>query len=109
MMIIQTIQSLSVPTRLEILELLRDEELTSTEIASHFSISAPAVSQHLKVLEKSGLVKMRKEGVRRYYQVRREGFVDLKNFIDQFWEDSLIRLKEAAEEEERQHHEKGND
>ncbi|MCA1064046.1 metalloregulator ArsR/SmtB family transcription factor [Rossellomorea sp. AcN35-11] len=103
-MIIQTIHSLSVPTRLTILELLRDGELTSSEIASHFSISAPAVSQHLKVLVDSGLVVVRKEGTKRIYRIRREGFTELRQFIDQFWDDSLLRLKEAAEEEERKKH-----
>ncbi|PFG03577.1 metalloregulator ArsR/SmtB family transcription factor [Bacillus sp. es.034] len=100
-MIIQTIHSLSVPTRLTILELLREGELTSSEIASHFSISAPAISQHLKVLVDSGLVDVRKEGTKRIYRIRREGFSELREFINQFWDDSLLRLKEAAEEEER--------
>ncbi|WP_335869494.1 ArsR/SmtB family transcription factor [Bacillus sp. 2205SS5-2] len=103
-MIIQTIHSLSVPTRLTILQILRDGELTSSEIASHFSISAPAISQHLKVLESSGLVDVRKDGTKRIYRIRREGFTELKDFIDQFWEDSLLRLKEVAEEEERKKH-----
>jgi DNA-binding transcriptional ArsR family regulator len=103
-MIIQTIHSLSVPTRLTILELLREEELTSSEIASHFSISAPAISQHLKVLVDAGLVVVRKEGTKRIYRIRREGFSELREFIDQFWDDSLLRLKEAAEEEERKKH-----
>lgn len=100
-MIIQTIHSLSVPTRLTILELLREGELTSSEIALHFSISAPAISQHLKVLVDSGLVDVRKEGTKRIYRIRREGFSELREFINQFWDDSLLRLKEAAEEEER--------
>ncbi|WP_064093489.1 ArsR/SmtB family transcription factor [Rossellomorea aquimaris] len=105
MMIQQAIHSISVPTRRRILEILRDKELTSTEIASQFELSAPAISQHLKVLEQSGLVVVRKEGTKRYYRIRREGFSDLRQFIDQFWEDSLLRLKEAAEKEERRKHE----
>jgi DNA-binding transcriptional ArsR family regulator len=103
-MIIQTIHSLSVPARLSILELLREGELTSSEIASHFSISAPAISQHLKVLVDAGLVVVRKEGTKRIYKIRREGFTELREFFDQFWDDSLLRLKEAAEEEERKKH-----
>ncbi|MCF6139046.1 ArsR/SmtB family transcription factor [Pseudalkalibacillus berkeleyi] len=103
-MIEKAIHSLTVPTRREILFLLRGNELTSSEIASHFEISAPAISQHLKVLEQSGLVTVRKSGTKRFYQIRSEGFAALKNFVDQFWDDSLIRLKEAAEEEERRNH-----
>jgi DNA-binding transcriptional ArsR family regulator len=82
--------------------------MTSTEIASKFSISAPAISQHLKVLEGSGLVSIRKDGAKRFYRIRRDGFSELKNFIDQFWDDSLLLLKEAAEEEERKKHETEN-
>jgi DNA-binding transcriptional ArsR family regulator len=100
-MIEKVIASLSVPSRREILNLLRNGELTSTAIAEQFEISAPAVSQHLKVLQNSGLVVVRKSGTKRYYRIRKEGFKDLKEFIDQFWDDSLLRLKEAAEEEER--------
>lgn len=86
------------------LYLVRDRELASSVIASHFDISAPAVSQHLKILEESGLVVVRREGTRRYYRLRREGFAELKEYIDRFWDDSLLRLKEAAEEEERRNH-----
>jgi DNA-binding transcriptional ArsR family regulator len=100
-MIEKVIASLSVPSRREILYLLRNGELTSTAIAEHFEISAPAISQHLKVLQNSGLVTVRKVGTKRYYRIRKEGFKDIKEFIDQFWDDSLLRLKEAAEEEER--------
>ncbi|SFA85987.1 MULTISPECIES: helix-turn-helix transcriptional regulator [unclassified Bacillus (in: firmicutes)] len=104
-MIEKVLQAITVPRRREILSLVRDGELTSTAIASHFEISAPAVSQHLKVLEESGLVVVRKEGTKRYYRIRREGFSDLKQYIDRFWDDSLLLLKEAAEEEERKKNE----
>ncbi|MDR7238170.1 DNA-binding transcriptional ArsR family regulator [Neobacillus drentensis] len=93
------------PRRRDILYLVRDGELTSSAIASHFEISAPAVSQHLKVLEQSGLVVVRRDGTKRYYGIRRDGFSELKQYIDRFWDDSLLRLKEAAEEEERRKNE----
>lgn len=104
-MIQKAIHSLSVPTRRDILSVLRNGELTSSEIASNFELSAPAISQHLKVLEQSGLVVVRKVGTKRFYRIRREGFAELINFIDQFWDNSLLSLKEAAEEEERRKHE----
>ncbi|MDF2962159.1 MAG: ArsR family transcriptional regulator [Paenibacillus sp.] len=100
-MIEKVIHALAEPRRRDILYLVRDGELTSSSIASRFDISAPAVSQHLKVLEESGLVVVRREGTKRYYRIRREGFADLKEYIDRFWDDSLLLLKEAAEEEER--------
>ncbi|MDN3018260.1 metalloregulator ArsR/SmtB family transcription factor [Paenibacillus sp. BSR1-1] len=100
-MIEKVLHALAEPRRRDILYLVRDGELTSSAIASHFEISAPAVSQHLKVLEQSGLVVVRRDGTKRYYGIRRDGFAELKQYIDRFWDDSLLRLKEAAEEEER--------
>ncbi|MEH7374020.1 ArsR/SmtB family transcription factor [Neobacillus drentensis] len=104
-MIEKVLHALAEPRRRDILYLVRDGEMTSSAIASHFDISAPAVSQHLKVLEKSGLVIVRRDGTKRYYGIRRDGFSELKQYIDRFWDDSLLRLKEAAEEEERRKNE----
>jgi DNA-binding transcriptional ArsR family regulator len=104
-MIEKVIHSIIEPNRREILSILRNGELTSSEIALNFHISAPAISQHLKVLESSGLVVARKEGTKRYYRIRREGFRELRQYLDSFWDDSLMLLKEAAEEEERKKNE----
>ncbi|QGQ93943.1 ArsR family transcriptional regulator [Paenibacillus psychroresistens] len=103
-MIEKTFHALTEPRRRDILYLVSNGELTSSAIASHFDISAPAISQHLKVLEESGLVVVRRDGTKRYYQMRREGLLELKQYVDRFWDDSLSRLKEAAEEEERKNH-----
>jgi len=100
-MIEKVIQALSEPKRRIILQLVSDKELTSSVIASHFEISAPAISQHLKVLEESGLVIVRKDGTKRFYGIRREGLSELKEYIERFWDDQLLLLKEVAEEEER--------
>jgi DNA-binding transcriptional ArsR family regulator len=104
-MINKAIQAITEPRRRDILHLVRDGELTSSAIASHFDISAPAISQHLKVLEEAGLVVVRRSGTKRFYSIRREGFTELMQYIESFWDDSLMRLKEAAEEEERRKHE----
>ncbi|MEH7012167.1 metalloregulator ArsR/SmtB family transcription factor [Neobacillus niacini] len=104
-MIEKVIHAIAEPRRREILNLVRDKELTSSAIASHFEISAPAISQHLKVLEESGVVVVRRAGTKRYYSIRREGFSEIKQYIDRFWDDSLLLLKEAAEEEERRKNE----
>ncbi|WP_373230891.1 ArsR/SmtB family transcription factor [Cohnella sp.] len=104
-MIEKAIHAITEPRRRDILYLVRDGELTSSAIASHFDISAPAISQHLKVLEEAGLVVVRRAGTKRFYGIRREGFAELKQYIETFWDDSLMRLKEAAEEEERRKHE----
>jgi DNA-binding transcriptional ArsR family regulator len=104
-MIEKVIHAIAEPRRRDILYLVRNGELTSSAIASHFEITAPAISQHLKVLEESGLVVVRRAGTKRYYSIRREGFAEIKQYIDRFWDDSLLLLKEAAEEEERRNHE----
>jgi DNA-binding transcriptional ArsR family regulator len=100
-MIEQAIHALAEPRRRDILHLVQDGELTSSAIAAHFDVSAPAISQHLKVLEAAGLVVVRREGTKRFYGLRREGFAELMHYIESFWDDSLMRLKEAAEAEER--------
>ncbi|MEH6937720.1 metalloregulator ArsR/SmtB family transcription factor [Bacillus sp. JJ664] len=104
-MIEKVIHAISEQNRRTILNLLKNEELTSSQIASNFDISPPAISQHLKVLENSGLVTVRKEGNKRIYQIRKEGFSDLTSYLDHFWDDSLSLLKQAAEELERRNNE----
>ena len=95
------LQALSEPHRREILRLVQDRELGAGEISRHFSVSGPAISQHLRVLLEAGLLTMRREGTRRLYRARPEGLVEVRTYLAQFWQDGLHALKEAAEEEER--------
>ncbi len=95
------LRALAEPNRRRILTLVKDGELTVGEIASRFEVSGPAISQHLKVLKEAGLVDERREGTRRFYSVRREGFEDVRGFFEDFWAVGLQRLKYAAEAEER--------
>jgi DNA-binding transcriptional ArsR family regulator len=96
-----TIQALAEPRRREILELVRDRELSAGEIASGFDVTRPAISQHLGVLKEAGLVSERREGTRRFYRARPEGLKELKEFLDGFWTFALQQLKREAEAEER--------
>jgi len=95
------LKALAEPNRRRILTLVRDEELTAGEIASHFVVSRPAVSQHLTVLKEAGLVHERRNGTRRLYSVRPEGLTDVKAFLEAFWDEKLQALKREAEREER--------
>jgi DNA-binding transcriptional ArsR family regulator len=95
------IQAISEPRRREILRLVRDRELAAGEIAGHFDVTRPAISQHLTVLKNAGLVSERREGTRRLYRARPEGLGELRSFLDGFWDEGLERLKIAAEREER--------
>jgi DNA-binding transcriptional ArsR family regulator len=95
------LKAIAEPHRRRILMLVRDQELPAGAIAAHFDISGPAISQHLKVLKEAGLVDERRDGTRRLYSVRRSGFVELREFLWEFWAEGLERLKYAAEAEER--------
>jgi DNA-binding transcriptional ArsR family regulator len=93
--------------RRQILALVRDGELAAGEIAAHFDVTRPAVSQHLNVLKEAGLVSERRNGTKRLYRARPEGLAELKEFLEEFWDERLVALKREAEREERQKH--GND
>ena len=95
------LRAIAEPRRRAILRLVWDAELSAGEIASHFDVSRPAVSQHLGVLKEVGLVSERRNGTRRLYRARPEGLAELKAFLDEFWGDRLAALKQEAEREER--------
>jgi DNA-binding transcriptional ArsR family regulator len=95
------VQAISEPRRREILRLIRNRELAAGEIASHFEVTRPAISQHLTVLKNAGLVSERREGTRRIYSARPEGLAELRDYLDGFWDERLKRLKLEAEKEQR--------
>jgi DNA-binding transcriptional ArsR family regulator len=81
--------ALADPTRRHILESLRTAPRTVGELAARQPVSRPAVSQHLKVLERAGLVRVEPRGTRRVYSVRRAGLDELRRYLDRFWSDAL--------------------
>ena len=95
------LKAIAEPRRRTILRLVRRDELSAGEIAAHFDISRPAVSQHLSVLKEAGLVGERRDGVRRLYRARSEGLSELRAFLEEFWDDRLEALKREVEHEER--------
>jgi DNA-binding transcriptional ArsR family regulator len=96
----EAIRAIAEPNRRRILQLVAGKELSAGEIAARFEITRPGVSQHLGVLREAGLVSERRQGTKRFYSVRPEGFTDLRSFLEAFWDEGLERLKEAAELEE---------
>jgi DNA-binding transcriptional ArsR family regulator len=90
-------QALAEPRRRDILRLVRDQARSVNEIAARFDITQQAVSQHLKVLKEAGLVAVQPQGQRRLYVVRPEGLAVLRDFLADFWPESLQRLKQAVE------------
>jgi DNA-binding transcriptional ArsR family regulator len=95
------LKAIAEPRRRAILRLVRDDELSSGEIASQFDVTGPAISQHLGVLKDAGLVTERRDGTRRLYLARREGLRDVREFLEDFWDDRLDRLRTAAEHDQR--------
>jgi DNA-binding transcriptional ArsR family regulator len=95
------LKALAEPRRREILKLVRGRERTASEIATHFPISRPAVSQHLRTLEEARLVSVRLDGTRRWYRARPEGLGELRRWVESMWTHNLRDLKRAAEREER--------
>lgn len=95
------LRALAEPRRVAILKLVGSRELRAGEISCQFRTTRPAISQHLRVLTKAGLLTERRQGTRRFYRIRREGFAELQSFLDSFWTERLGVLKEEAEKEAR--------
>jgi DNA-binding transcriptional ArsR family regulator len=98
------LKAIAEPRRRAILSLVREGELSAGEISSHFEVTRPAVSQHLNVLKEAGLVSERRNGTRRLYRARPEGLVELRDFLEGFWDVRLEALKREAEKEEQKKH-----
>ena len=64
-----TMRALSDPTRREILNLLKKDNMSAGDIAGHFDMSVPAVSKHLSILKDAGLIRDRREGKYIYYEL----------------------------------------
>src|SRR5258708_33208039 len=98
------LKAIAAPRRRQILTLVRSDELSAGEIAAHFEVSRPAISQHLNVLKEAGLVSERRNGTRRLYRARPEGLGELKAFLEEFWDERLESLKREAERKESTKH-----
>ena len=95
------LRAIADPRRREIIRLVRFDERSAGEIAAHFDVSRPAISQHLTILRQAGLLTERRHGNRRLYRARPEALSEVRAYIEEFWMDHLARLKAAAEEEAR--------
>ncbi len=82
------------PMRREILRLVWDRERSVSELVDAFDVTQPAISFHLRVLRDEGLVRVRREGRRRYYRAEPEALGDLAAYLENFWNDRLNRLSD---------------
>jgi len=80
------------PNRRRILQLLASQPRTVSDIAAEFTVTRPAISQHLLVLADAGLVEAEKVGRQRFYRVLPSGLHRLQAEINRFWTDELDSL-----------------
>ena len=91
------LDALGDPTRRQVFELLQQGPRSVGELAAALPVSRPAVSQHLRVLESAGLVTHRRQGTRHLYELDGSGVVELRAWVDGFWDEALARFKAAAD------------
>jgi len=94
----QTFSALADPTRRDLLARLAQGHANVSDLAEPFlnKMSLPAVTKHLKVLEKAGLIAKTREAQRRKCELQPEGLKDVAEWMEQyraFWEESFDRLE----------------
>ena len=87
--------ALADPTRREIVQRLRNQPRTVTELATALPVSQPAVSQHLRVLREAGVVRSTPDGRRRVYTLELRGLEPLRAYVESFWEDVLDAYQQS--------------
>jgi DNA-binding transcriptional ArsR family regulator len=101
-----TFGALADPIRFQVVEMLKGRELSAGEMAAGCLVSGPALSRHLRVLRRTGLVEVvhsertERDARLRVYRLRHERFDDLKDWVDQmqaFWTGQLAAFKSYAE------------
>jgi len=101
----ETFGALADPTRRAILARLASGEASVTELASPFAMSMPAISKHLKVLERAGLIARGREAQWRPCRLRAGPLQDVAGWVKdyrRFWEESFDRLDDYLRELKRQ-------
>ena len=95
-----TFQALADPTRRAILARLATGEASVTELAEPFAMSQPAISKHLKVLERAGLIRRGRDAQRRPCRIDAKALEEANMWIERYrelWEARLDKLGEALE------------
>jgi len=93
---VDAIAALGDSTRRAIFECVTRGPKSVGEIAAEFSVSRPAVSQHLRVLKEAGLVTDTADGTRRIYQVRQQGIQAIHGYLDQMWNQAIAAFQAQA-------------
>ena len=95
-----TLDALGNPVRREIIRLLLPGPRSVGNIATELPVSRPAVSRHLRILEKAELVGHSGEGRRNLFYLKRAGFENARTWLDSFWDEALERFAAIAERED---------
>ena len=93
--------ALASPARREVLRLLLDGPRPVNDIASHFDMRRPSVSEHLRVLRDAGLVSERRAGRERRYELEPDPLMELREWLhpyERFWRDRLAALRNVLED-----------
>jgi DNA-binding transcriptional ArsR family regulator len=97
-----TFQALADPNRRKIIELIAAKgQMSSSEICNNFNVSKPAISQHLKVLRETHLVKMEKRAQRRIYRINADSIQEIGDWthkIKLLWEKKFEKLDKLLAE-----------
>lgn len=96
-----TFAALADPTRRAILARLATGEASVTELAKPFAMSQPAISKHLKVLERAGLISHGRDAQRRPRQLQAQPLAEASEWLEnyrQFWESNFQRLDALLDE-----------
>jgi DNA-binding transcriptional ArsR family regulator len=96
MMTMSTFATVAEPTRRRILDLLRERARSVGELVGELGLSQPGVSKHLRVLREAGLVGVRRDAQRRWYELRTEPLRELDDWLEPyrvFWSERLDDLE----------------
>ena len=107
-----TLAALADPTRRAILAQLRQGEASVTELAQPFEMSLPAISKHLKVLERAGLIVKSREAQWRPCQIKAEPLKEVADWLEQyrqFWEESFDRLDDYLQQLQAEENQQDNE
>lgn len=92
----EVFEAISSPARRRILDLLVEGDQPVKEIAGHFAMSRPAISQHLRILLLAGLVSEQRQGREHHYRLVPERLGPVRDWIahyERFWDDNFKRLQ----------------
>ncbi len=106
-----TLAALADPTRRAILARLASGEASVKELAEPFEMSQPAISKHLKVLERAGLISRGRDGQRRPCRIEAKPLAEVADYIERyrgFWEEGFGRLDEYLQELKKEEREGGS-